>query len=117
MKLNLTIKISLVFSALIAVSCTALLISNYFSGKDILSSQSVARYNSIAANLAFNAEYGVLTKNKQTLGKVLRGVMQEKDVNYVQVADRAGNVGEAERHEGHDGCAERHDREDRKSVV
>jgi methyl-accepting chemotaxis protein len=87
---SLTNKISVFFSVFFAVSSAALIVLSYTAGKDMLTKESVARFNSIANNLAFNAEYGVLTQNSQTLDKVLDGVMAEKDVNRVEVMDKGG---------------------------
>ena len=87
---SLTNKISVFFSLFFAVSSAALIVLSYTAGKEMLTKESVARFNSIANNLAFNAEYGVLTQNTQTLDKVLDGVMAEKDVNRVEVLDKTG---------------------------
>ncbi|MBI4395505.1 MAG: PAS domain S-box protein [Elusimicrobia bacterium] len=89
---NLGIKLSLVFSTLMAISSTVLVISSYLAEKDLLMKESMARFQSITVNLAFNSEYGILTHNVPTLSQIASGVMREKDVNNVKVMDDNGAV-------------------------
>jgi methyl-accepting chemotaxis protein len=87
---GLTYKLSLFFSLFFTLSAAALIVISYRAGRDMLTVESTNRFNSITNNLAFNAEYGVLTQNAQTLEKVLEGVMAEADVNFVEVLDKSG---------------------------
>jgi methyl-accepting chemotaxis protein len=87
---SLTYKLSLFFSVFFTVSSAALITISYQAGREMLTKESTSRYNSIANNLAFNAEYGVLTQNVQTLDKILDGVMTERDVNSASILDKDG---------------------------
>ncbi len=89
---SLSFKLSLFFSLFFTVSSGFLILISYSAGRDMLTKESTSRFNSIAENLAFNAEYGVLTQNAQTLDKILDGVMEEKDVNSAEVADKTGRI-------------------------
>jgi methyl-accepting chemotaxis protein len=89
---SISYKLSLFFSFFFTVAATALIWISYNTAKRELTRESSARFNSITNNLAFNAEYGVLTQNAQTLDKILDGVMEEKDVNSVSVEDKTGRV-------------------------
>jgi methyl-accepting chemotaxis protein len=89
---SMSFKLSLYFSAFFTVAATALIWISYNTARRELTHESTARFDSIANNLAFNAEYGVLTQNAQTLDKVLDGVLEEKDVNSVEVVDKAGRT-------------------------
>ncbi|MDQ1352583.1 MAG: Histidine kinase [Acidobacteriota bacterium] len=50
------------------------------------------RASSIARNLAYNSEYGVLVKNKEDLDRLLKGVINEKDVVFAKILDKQGNM-------------------------
>jgi methyl-accepting chemotaxis protein len=95
-KSSMAVKLSVVFSIFITVVAVALIGVSYSAGKDMLTKESMSRYNAIADNLAFNAEYGVLTRNQQTLDKILSGVMEvkidgkESDVNFIEIAEKSG---------------------------
>ncbi len=92
LRFGLALKLSCVFSLLIAAVSSLAFWRSYASGKDLLVKESIARFESITNNLAFNAEYGVLTKNTQTLEKIVKGIMQEKDVSFGSVIDKNGQI-------------------------
>jgi signal transduction histidine kinase/HAMP domain-containing protein len=89
---SLAAKLSLSFSLIIAVSASVLVYNNYMIGKNVLQREAQARYDSIVTNVAFNAEYGVLTRNVPVLRQMARGAMQEKDVNFVEIKDVKGET-------------------------
>src|SRR6266850_756490 len=45
---------------------------------------------SLARNLAYNSELGVLTKNRKLLGELVAGIFQETDIVQVAVSDLSG---------------------------
>lgn len=47
---------------------------------------------SLARNLAYNAEYGVMTRNKEILENLITGIMKEKDVISVEITDKDGRI-------------------------
>lgn len=89
-RLGLGTKLSLMFSSLITATSITIIVYTYTSWHEALMREAHARYQSIANNFAFNAEYGVLTRNSQTLINIMRGLRQEPDVNFIKVSDRAG---------------------------
>lgn len=46
----------------------------------------------LARNLAYNSEYGALTKNKELLGNLVKGIMKENDVIAVTITDESGKT-------------------------
>ncbi|MFH0791693.1 MAG: PAS domain S-box protein, partial [bacterium] len=48
--------------------------------------------DSLARNLAYNSEYGTLTRNTEMLDNLVNGVLKEKDVAAVMIFDSKGNV-------------------------
>ena len=48
--------------------------------------------DSLARNLAYNAEYGTLTKNIDLLNNLVNGLMKEKDVIAITIVDDKGNT-------------------------
>jgi signal transduction histidine kinase len=46
----------------------------------------------LSRTLAFNAEFGILTKNAENLDKLIQGVMMETDVTYCIVHDANGSL-------------------------
>jgi signal transduction histidine kinase/HAMP domain-containing protein len=87
---SLGAKFSLAFSLVVAASAAVLVFNSYITGKEVLERESSARYESIVTNVAFSAEYGVLTRNTTSLQQMARGVMREKDVNFVEITDMNG---------------------------
>jgi len=86
---SLAAKLDIVFSVVVASSATVLAVASYLDGREVLQREAQARYGSIVTNLAFNVEYGVLTRNISALRQIVEGVMQEPDVNFVRIADQA----------------------------
>jgi len=87
---SLAAKFSLVFSIVVAASAVVLAFSSYLDGREVLQREARARYESIVTNMAFNAEYGVLTRNVLALQQIVQGVMQEEDVNFAEALDASG---------------------------
>ena len=50
------------------------------------------RGKSLARNLAYNSEYGVLIGVKDTLDKPIEGVVKEEDVIYAIIQDKDGTI-------------------------
>lgn len=48
--------------------------------------------DSLARNLAYNAEYAALTKNTEVMDNLITGVMKEKDVIAITITDDRGNT-------------------------
>jgi C4-dicarboxylate-specific signal transduction histidine kinase len=92
LRLSLSVKISMVFSLVMAVTFSILILNNYFVERGLLNTESMARFHAIARNLADNAEYGVLIENKEILDPLIRSVRQMGDVNSVTVYDRNSHV-------------------------
>jgi nitrogen-specific signal transduction histidine kinase/HAMP domain-containing protein len=87
---GLAVKLSVAFSLVVAVSAAILAVSAYMDEKVVLQREAQARYDSIATNLAFNAEYGALTRNIPVLDQLLKGVKREEDVNFAEIDDMSG---------------------------
>jgi methyl-accepting chemotaxis protein len=47
---------------------------------------------SLAQNLAFNCEYGILSDNREELNRLVKNLMEEKDVSYVQILNDKNTV-------------------------
>jgi two-component system NtrC family sensor kinase len=50
------------------------------------------RANTIVNNLAYNSEYGVLVGDKESLQRLLEGIMKEKDMMYVLIENKKGEI-------------------------
>lgn len=50
------------------------------------------RAAAITNNLAYNSEYGVLVDEKEELGRLLAGVLKEKDITYAAIKDKSGEM-------------------------
>lgn len=50
------------------------------------------RVKSLASNLVYNSELGVLTGNQQTLQKLISGVLSQEDILYVVIVDEKDNL-------------------------
>ncbi len=47
--------------------------------------------DTLARNLAYNAEYGVLLKDNSILQGLVEGIVKEKDVDWVEITDKEGH--------------------------
>lgn len=73
---------------------TALALSFYFIRyqKNISIDQEKIHTYSLARNLAYNAEYGVLTKNRPLLDNLVKGVISEHNIIFAKIADKENKV-------------------------
>jgi methyl-accepting chemotaxis protein len=60
--------------------------------KGTLEHQLVNRGQSLAKNLAYNSTYGVSIEDSVNLGKLIKGIVSESDVQYVMVVGADGKV-------------------------
>jgi len=51
-----------------------------------------SRADALARNIAYSAEYAVLTKNYEQLNNIVTGIMREKDIIWVEIKDKDGNI-------------------------
>jgi len=89
-----SIVFKIIIAVLILISLTAFILSRVFIRSQISTIQAElkTRGQTIATNLAYNSELGVLADDKEALGKLIKGVMQDKDVIYVSVLDKQGKI-------------------------
>ncbi|MFW6134627.1 MAG: hypothetical protein ACOC5R_03535, partial [Elusimicrobiota bacterium] len=92
MKLKIAPKFILVVSGLIIL--TSVILSYIFINYQInvIKGEEKKRADSLARSLAYNAEYGVLTENKELLDTLLSGYIKEKDVIWVEIRNNKDNV-------------------------
>lgn len=96
--MNILKNLNLAQKFFIPVSFLIILASSVFSffflhhEIKIIKSERINYADSLARNLAYNAEYGVLTKNFEILYDLVKGVMKERDVIMVQIVDINGKV-------------------------
>jgi signal transduction histidine kinase len=91
-KAGLPWKFTLSISALIVLTSIAL---GWFFGRygvELIKSGLMERGRSLARNLAYNGEYGVLIGNEEILGQLVEGVIREEDVLYAVVQNEAGEA-------------------------
>ena len=89
-KRGLPWKFTLAISALIVL--TSITLGWFFGryGVDLIKDGLVDRGRSLARNLAYNSEYGVLIANKDLLRQLVEGVIRQEDVLYAVVQNEAG---------------------------
>ncbi|MEE8386049.1 MAG: HAMP domain-containing protein, partial [Dehalococcoidia bacterium] len=90
LRIGLRLKFIVLISLLILI--TSVMLSQFFLDHlETEESQDLRRLGvSIARNLAFNAELGVLARNRPMLLNLTQGPLQEPQVVYVRVYDREG---------------------------
>lgn len=89
-KVGLPWKFTLSVSALIMLTSITL---GWFFGRygiDLIANALVNRGRSLARNLSYNSEYGVLIGSKDLLTQLVEGVIREEDVLYVIIKNAAG---------------------------
>lgn len=89
-KAGLPWKFTLSISALIVL--TSITLGWFFGqyGVNVIKVGLINRGRSLARNLAYNSEYGVLIVNKDLLTQLVEGVIREEDVLYAVIKDAAG---------------------------
>ena len=89
---GLKVKFLIIISILI-ISASVIL-SGFLMQKqsDFFHKELEKRAESLARNLAYNSEFGVLIENKDILSNLLRGVMREKDLAYAFIYDKEGRI-------------------------
>jgi|GEM_PF-1319690 len=82
-----------IYITLIIIVVSLILTFFFIRQVQISERDAVVRYAiSIASNLAYNSEYGVLISNKDILSGLTHGVVRESDVAYCVIEDKDGNV-------------------------
>jgi signal transduction histidine kinase len=91
-KAGLPWKFTLSISALIVL--TSLTLGWFFNryGVDLIRDGLMDRGRSLARNLAYNSEYGVLIGSERLLAQLVEGVIREEDVLYAVVRNQVGDV-------------------------
>lgn len=89
-KAGLPWKFTLSISALIVL--TSITLGWFFGryGVDLIKGALMDRGRSLARNLAYNSEYGVLIGNEDVLTQLVEGVIREEDVLYAVIQNEAG---------------------------
>ncbi|MBI3448046.1 MAG: response regulator [Acidobacteria bacterium] len=98
---GLALRFTLLTSLLVLMTAGAL---SLFALWDYQVSQTAAirqRGITLARNLAYNSELGVLTKNRRLLGELVAGIFQESDIVEVSVTDLSGESLLDNRREGY----------------
>jgi len=92
MRFGIASKINL--SILILICLTFLILSRIFINSQIntVKAELKSRGEVLARNLAYNAELGVLAKDRDTLDKLVKGLAKEKDVARVSILDNQNNT-------------------------
>ena len=89
-KSGLLWKFTFSISALIVLTSITL---GWFSGRygvDLIRDGLLDRGRSLARNLSYNSEYGVLIGNEDVLKQLVEGVIREEDVLYAVIQNEAG---------------------------
>jgi signal transduction histidine kinase len=89
-KAGLPWKFTVSISALIVLTSVTL---GWFFGRhgvELIKSGLMDRGRSLARNLAYNSEYGVLIGNENVLRQLVEGVIREEDVLYAVIQNEAG---------------------------
>jgi methyl-accepting chemotaxis protein len=91
------IKLGLIFKFTLAVSATlicSVIVLSYFNVQTERSRAETELKNkgaTLARNLAYNSEYGILSNNTESLNRLVEGAMEE-DVVYAQILDNKGKI-------------------------
>ncbi len=91
-KTGLPWKFTISISALIVL--TSITLGWFFgrSGVELIKGGLMDRGRSLARNLAYNSEYGVLIGNEDVLKQLVDGVIREEDVLYAVIRNEAGET-------------------------
>jgi len=88
--LNQTFTLSITLFTLCVIGAVTLF--SYYQGKSVLIGELQRHGVSLAENLAYNSEYGLLFDDVEGLKKLVDGVVQDKDVLYAVVMTAEGGI-------------------------
>ncbi len=91
-RLSLMMKFTLMISLMISIVGLSLAWYSNKTSREVLKDELLARAESLAANLAFNGKYGVLSEDIVTLRQLLEGVVAEESVEYGRVYEAQGRL-------------------------
>jgi two-component system NtrC family sensor kinase len=78
----------------LVIVASMLIISGYLIKRqnEIYRTELEKRGRALAANLAYNAEYGVILESNEELDNLIKGVARSNDIIYVVIKDKSGRV-------------------------
>ena len=91
-RMRLSVKFTLFISILIILAAVALSIFFIRNQVSHIKINLENRGKSLARNLAYNGEYGVLIAYEEMLLQLIKGVIQEEDIVYAIIQDKDGNI-------------------------
>ncbi len=93
-KISLGLKTKFVLTISFLIVVTSAILSVFLIEKQslLIQRELEKRGELMARNLAHNSEYGVLVENKQLLFNLMKALFQEKEVIYIIIRDRKGNL-------------------------
>lgn len=93
-KITFGIRVKTILATTLLVVCVASILGIFFTKhiNQIIHSDLGQMGVVMARNLAYNAEYGVLTDNTDALTNLIGGIMQQSQVAYCVIHDLDGNV-------------------------
>ncbi len=89
---SLQTKFALFFSLIIVTTCLGLTWSFLHSKRETLTTRLAELGQVLATNLAYNARFGIVTRDVTTLRQLAEGVLTVEEVAYVIISDADGNV-------------------------
>ena len=84
-RFGLLFKFTLFLSLLLVATSVVLSLFNISIERYRVQSDLKSKGYSLARNLAFNCEYGILSDNRDELNRLAKSLLEEKDVVYVQI--------------------------------
>ncbi len=89
-KIQLGLKIKFVLMISFLILFTSVILSGFLikEQSQLIERELEKRVKSLAKNLAYNSEYGVLIENQQLLANLIKGVLREEDVMYAEIYDK-----------------------------
>ena len=91
LKLGLIVKFTVAISTVLVLSVFTLSFAHVQIERLRAEGELKNKGTTLARNLAYNSEYGILSGNTESLNQLVKGVMDE-DVVYVQVLDAQGKI-------------------------
>jgi PAS domain S-box-containing protein len=92
MKLRVAAKLTLFIISMVIISSTSL---GWFFVKHEIEAIKIElheRANMVVRNLAYNSEYSMLVGDKESLIHLLEGVLKQKDIVYIKIEDKEGEI-------------------------
>ena len=83
-----------IISVTLLITVISIILGLFFTSKQKQSMEEglVKRFTALTKNLAYNAQYGVLTGYRSEINRLIQGIMKENEIIYILITEEDGSI-------------------------